>query len=98
MGYFRNALDHAKYMAPFVYRDQQEPSWADSLRLAKDTFHNAAVLAVGMAIGVELAGDGPFAHAWAIGLGGLALMGEMGSHINDRDLQRELASNQILAA
>ena len=96
--YLRNLLNHAKYLAPGVYREQTEPSRADYLRLAKDTFHDGAMAMAGVAIGIEVVGDGPIAHAWALGLGCLALMAEMGSNINNIDLQRELANERMVQA
>ena len=96
MGYLRNAIDHAKYMAPFVFKGQEQPSWADSLSLARDSFHSAALIAAGVALGVEMAGNGVVAHAVTIGLGGLSLISEMGAHVNNVELQRELSSDTSL--
>lgn len=95
MGYTKNLLNHTKNI---IGRGETEPTWADTLRLARDTFRGGALMIAGASVTVEIVGDGPIAHSWALGLGLIAVAAEAGARMNEVDMQRELVAHPPLTA
>lgn len=52
----------------------------------------------GASVTVEIVGDGPIAHSWALGLGALAVFAEAGARMNEVDLRRVVEAHPPLTA